>query len=109
MRSCGSERSPANRKVVWYIQPEDSRTNAAISDMYNGSADEFTQENVRCADMVKRDLWRCKGWEQVKMLIQSKRQIGLKFVIWKKMHSILPMRWQPRKLISTKVRAAKPA
>ena len=66
------------RHYHWFVAPEDAHTNEVIAE---NCSDEDFSTNVRCADGVRRNLWRCT--KQVRdALVANKKKLNLKFEVF---------------------------
>lgn len=65
---------------VWFIAPQDARTNEIIFKELQ-LPEHSTQQELVCKDGKKRNMWEC-SYEAVNKLIQSRRQLKLRFRIF---------------------------
>lgn len=73
-------KKPRNRRYIWYVEPLDPQTNAAIAGVL---PEEDAIDNMRCENGMLRDVWRCKR-SCVTRLLAARTQLKLTFRIFRR-------------------------
>lgn len=69
------------RDTTWWVHSKDDFTNEVVDRQIG--APENAHEGVMCADEVARPMWRCRSYEDVRVLESARLTTGLNFEIYR--------------------------